>query len=155
MPYLIDGHNLIARVPGIDLGDPDDEIQLISILVGFSARSRHKITVYFDRGSFGSRDPNPKGGVSVHFVTEPVTADDAIRRHLDRLGREAKNWTVVSSDREVRIAAQHSGATPMSSDQFAGLLKTPSPDNKPDEKPDTPLSKEEVRSWEEIFRQRS
>ena len=28
MPYIIDGHNLIPNVPGLDLNKIDDEIQL-------------------------------------------------------------------------------------------------------------------------------
>jgi len=29
MPYLIDGHNLIAQMPGFSLSDPDDEARLV------------------------------------------------------------------------------------------------------------------------------
>ena len=32
MHYLIDGHNLIARVPGLSLADPDDEVKLLQLL---------------------------------------------------------------------------------------------------------------------------
>lgn len=32
MNYLIDGHNLIARTPGLSLADPDDEAKLVQLL---------------------------------------------------------------------------------------------------------------------------
>ena len=35
MPYLIDGHNLIACLPDISLDDPNDEAQLVNKLKGF------------------------------------------------------------------------------------------------------------------------
>jgi predicted RNA-binding protein with PIN domain len=50
MQYLIDGHNLIPKVPGLSLSDPDDEEQLINKLSGWARISRQKIIVFFDRG---------------------------------------------------------------------------------------------------------
>ena len=38
MPFLIDGHNLIGRMPGISLDDPDDEARLVAQLRAFCAR---------------------------------------------------------------------------------------------------------------------
>ena len=30
--YVVDGHNLVPKVPGMSLSDPDDETKLISLL---------------------------------------------------------------------------------------------------------------------------
>ena len=40
MHYLIDGHNLIARVPGLSLADPDDEVKLLQLLKRWAAARR-------------------------------------------------------------------------------------------------------------------
>ena len=37
MPYIIDGHNLIPKIPGIDLQDLDDEQKLIDSAAGICA----------------------------------------------------------------------------------------------------------------------
>ena len=51
MHYLIDGHNLIAKLPDISLDDPNDEIELILRLKSWaSASPKRKVTVYFDGG---------------------------------------------------------------------------------------------------------
>jgi hypothetical protein len=46
----------------------------------------------------------------VHFVRQPAIADTAILNHLHRLGSDAHNWIVVSSDAAVRSGAQKAGA---------------------------------------------
>ena len=152
MPYLIDGHNLIAHIQDISLDDPDDEARLLSKLRSFCAHTGRKVFVYFDRRAPGIQDPPTAGGVIVHFVTSPRTADDAIRAHLRRLGREARNWTVVSSDREVQLAAKQAGARTQTSADFASSLTSSDQVVEKSEKPAPPYSREELASWERLFR---
>lgn len=151
MPYLIDGHNLIAQMSTIRLDDPDDEAQLCAALRLFCSRTRGQATVYFDKGRRGAQDPARAGGLSVRFATPPQTADEAIRAHLGRLRGEARNWTVVSSDAEVRRAAEHAGARTLSSREFArqveGAWQAPG-----SEKPEATPSAGEVAYWERQFR---
>lgn len=153
MPYLIDGHNLIGKMDGIELSDPDDEQRLVEQLQQFCRRRRRRATVYFDRADPLSRDPAPSAGVTVRFVRSPRTADAAIRDHLDALGGAAKNWTVVSSDREVLRAAARCGAQRVPSSQFARQLRSSESPSAPPEKPPAP-SADEVRSWIRIFNER-
>ena len=153
VPYLIDGHNLIAQVPGIRLDDPDDEARLISLLRAFCARTGRGVTVYFDHRAPGSANPPSMGGLSVHFITPPRTADEAIQSHLLRLREEARNWTVVSSDRAVQLAAQLSGARSLSSYTFTRQLLGGEILPEETEKPDAPSSEEEIAWWESLFRQ--
>jgi hypothetical protein len=89
--------------------------------------------------------------VTVHFVAHPSTADDAIRRHLDRLRGEARNWTVVSSDNEVRLSAEHAGARWLSAQVFARLLGAGRRAESDDEKPEAPADPKEVAKWESLF----
>ena len=123
MPYLIDGHNLIASLDDIHLDDPDDEARLIDLLRTFCAHTGKELTVYFDQRAPGATNPPTMGGLRARFITPPRTADEAILAHLRRLGREAHNWTVVSSDNLIRSAAIQAGARSLNSHAFAPLLE--------------------------------
>jgi len=151
MPYLIDGHNLIAQTPGLHLSDPDDEMRLVSSLLPFCQRRRARVTVYFDRGRPGSEASLSSGSLKVHFVTPPGTADQAICAHLARLRGEARNWVVVSSDREVQAAARAAGARVVSSREFARELQA-APARQA-EKPETSPTAD-VAYWERRFGQK-
>ena len=154
MPYLIDGHNLIASLPDIQLDDPDDEVRLIERLSKFCARVGKEATVYFDRSALGLQDPIRLGSVTARFVIEPQTADQAIASHLRHLGGEAGNWSVVSSDHAVQRAAKHAGARVLNSKEFSYLLNpTPFKSERP-EKPSAPDSEEEIAAWEQLFRKK-
>ncbi len=151
MPFLIDGHNLIARTPGLSLDDPDDEARLLSLLRRFCSRRRTSATVYFDAGQPGRPPQATAAGVTARFVRRPDTADAAIGRRLAELGRTAPNWTVVSSDREVLAAARSARARTMASEAFAALLAGPLEQGETAEKPSTPDGEIEIRRWEQIF----
>jgi predicted RNA-binding protein with PIN domain len=152
MPYLIDGHNLIPSVPGLRLSDPDDEVALVCLLQAFCIRERTRVTVYFDRGLLGPVPAQDLGGVTVRFVRSPRTADEAIAAHLNSLKGEARNWSVVSSDGEVRRSARRAGARALTSPAFARRL-LPARRPPPEEKPEAPPDEEEVAEWERRFRQ--
>src|SRR3990172_8337759 len=115
MPYLIEGNNLIGRMPGISLADPDDEAQLLARMRTFCTRERTTATVYFDGAIIATMKEPAQAGGTPRFVAPPQTADMAIRRHLERLGRQAPNWTVVTSDAAVAEAARRSRARAESS----------------------------------------
>jgi hypothetical protein len=57
MPYLIDGHNLIPKIPGMNLGDVDDETQLIEMLQEFCRRRRKQVKCISTMRLRGSRVP--------------------------------------------------------------------------------------------------
>jgi predicted RNA-binding protein with PIN domain len=151
VPYLIDGHNLIATMPGISLSDVDDEQALIQVLARYASETRRSITVYFDRGSLLHPRETTYAGVKTHFVRPPRTADDALRAHIKRLGREAPNWTVVSSDGEVRQAAQQAGARVLDSQNFAARLSNPTESPSSAEKPEPSMRPEDIEAWEQLF----
>jgi hypothetical protein len=153
MPYLVDGHNLIPFIPGLRLSDPEDEAELIALLRAFCLRERTRLTVYFDRGLLGAGSLPGGAGVTVRFIRPPRTADDAIAAHLERRGGEARNWTVVSSDREVQRSARSAGARRVGSAAFARRL-LPGPVQMDPEKPEAAGDTEDVRYWERRFRDR-
>ena len=151
MPYLIDGHNLIPKV-GLRLDSLDDEMELVAILREFARLKRQQVEVYFDGAPIGQAGTRSLGTVRAHFVKLGQTADDAIRARLNKMGREAKNWTVVSSDREVQRAAHVTQAQFLSSEEFVKILRTASNSAPKAGTEDKKLSSAEVVEWLKLFR---
>ncbi len=149
MPYLIDGHNLIPKL-GLRLDSPDDELELVAILQEFARLSRHAVEVYFDGAPAGQSGLRKFGLVSAHFVPLGRTADSAIKTRLHKMGRTARNWTVVSSDHEVQNAAHAVGANIVPSDKFSGLLKKAHLPSTPSKREGN-LSPEELEEWLKLF----
>jgi predicted RNA-binding protein with PIN domain len=152
MPYLIDGHNLIPKL-GLRLDSMDDEMELIAILQEFCRLERRQVEVFFDGAPTPHAGTRKLGAVTAHFVRLGATADNAIRNRLKNLGKSAKNWTVVSSDRQVQAEARAALAEVISSDSFAGVLKqsrnsAPKPNN------EQKLSQKEVDDWLKLFEER-
>ena len=152
MPYLIDGHNLIPHVPGLRLQDPEDERALIEMLGAFCRRVNRRVEVFFDNASPGEGRRQKFGRVTAQFVQQSSTADAAIRARLRKLGREASNWTVVSSDQEIRAAARSAQAKTESAAEFAGRLMGAEKEGDPSTS-DAGLSDSEVNAWLRIFNQ--
>jgi predicted RNA-binding protein with PIN domain len=150
MPYLIDGHNLIPKL-GLRLDSVDDEMELIAILQEFCRLERKQVEVYFDGAPTPQAGTRKLGAVTAHFVRLGATADNAIRGRLKKLGRAAKNWTVVSSDRQVQAEARAVQSEVISSDSFAKLLKQ-ARDSAPKSAEDRKLSQKEVDDWLKLFK---
>ncbi|MEW5827343.1 MAG: NYN domain-containing protein [Chloroflexota bacterium] len=151
MPYLIDGHNLIPKT-GLSLRSLDDEPALIKRLQEFSRLTRQTVEVYFDGAPPGQDGVRKHGTVTAHFVRQGTTADEAIRQRLVRLGRSARNWTVVSSDRQVQAEARSARAAVISSDEFAGMMAGSQATGPAPGKGEKRLSPDEVAEWMELFR---
>jgi predicted RNA-binding protein with PIN domain len=152
MPYLIDGHNLIPKL-GLRLDSVDDEMELIAIIQEFSRLERRQVEVFFDGAPTNQAGTRKYGTVTAHFVRQGDTADNAIRRRLKKLGRSARNWTVVSSDRQVQAEARAMHAEVVSSDSFAGMLKH-ARDSAPKPHQERKLSPQEVDDWLKLFEER-
>jgi predicted RNA-binding protein with PIN domain len=135
------------------LDSPDDEMQLISILQEFCRLERREVEVYFDGAPAGHAGTRSLGAVKAHFVRLGDSADNAIRTQLKQLGKAARNWTVVSSDRQVQAEARAARAVVISSDKFAGMLHrasgTPAKTT-----PERELSLQEVEEWLKLFNER-
>ena len=149
MPFLIDGHNLIAALPDIDLDDPDDEAKLVLKLRAWAGHERRKATIVFDGGVTGGLSRSLSGGgLEVVFAArEHTIADRIIMERLRRL-RDAPNWTVVSSDHEVLDAARRAGARVLTSQEFAARFAPAPP--APHEKPER-AAPAEVTEWLRVF----
>jgi predicted RNA-binding protein with PIN domain len=151
MPYLIDGHNLIPKIPGMSLSDLDDEMHLAQRLQVVYRQLRKPVEVYFDKAPAGRQGSRRYGMVRLHFVRQSLTADEAIRMRLHKLGREAPNWTVVSSDHQVQADAHAAHAHTISSEEFAALLLDLENRPQPSEAENPALTPQEVEEWLEEF----
>ena len=153
MPYLIDGHNLIPKIPGMGLGAVDDETQLIEMLQEFCRRRRKKAEVYFDNAPAGQPRARNYGLVIARFARAGVSADELIQAHLQRLGRGARNWTVVSSDHQVQASAHAVRAQSLSSEAFAREMLTSlrEPPSEPEAEGGAEISPDELDDWLALF----
>lgn len=152
MPLIIDGHNLIAKLPKLDLAEADDERQLIELLQEYCRLKRKQAEVYFDRGAAGQPRARLFGNVACYFARQGNTADQAIRARLRRLSGAARNWDVVSSDREVQAAARAARARVISSEDFAEQLMN-ALQNTAGEQPTESqgFSQQEMNEWLRLF----
>lgn len=156
MQYLIDGHNLIARMPGLSLADPHDEVKLIQLLKRWCAADRRrKVTVVFDAGLPGGEARHLSGGgVRVVFAPGNRTADSVIIKRIEQI-RDPAEHTVVSSDGAILTSAQRRRVTGVRSEQFAAILSADLAERRagaPADRSDAPaLSQAEVDEWLALF----
>jgi predicted RNA-binding protein with PIN domain len=153
MTYIIDGHNLIPKIPGLSLREIDDEIRLIQLLQDFCRVQRKKVEVYFDNAPAGQAATHRFGQVTAHFVRQGKTADSAIRQRLTRLGKDAGNWTVVSSDGAVQSTGRAARAKVISSESFVVLMQKSLEGAAAslEEQRDAKINPEEVDEWIKLF----
>ncbi len=150
MPYLIDGHNLIPKV-GLRLDSPDDEMELAAMLQDFARIKRQQVEVYFDGAPAGQAGTRSLGGIRAHFIRLGQTADSAIRARLKRMEKEAKNWIIVSSDREVQSSARAVRAQVLSSEEFARTLREVRETSIKSNTGEKKMSSAEVEEWLKLF----
>ena len=154
MPYIIDGHNLIPKIRGMSLRAIDDEEQLIGLLQAFQRVTRTRVEVFFDKAPALQARTKNYGNVTAHFVRQGLPADEAIIHRLSRLGKEARNWSVVSSDRHVQTEANALQAKVISSDDFSvqldeALRQAPGPAAS-----EGKLGESEIEEWLKLFKSR-
>ncbi|MBI9048883.1 MAG: NYN domain-containing protein [Anaerolineaceae bacterium] len=152
MSYLIDGHNLIPKIRGMNLRQINDEEILIEKLQTFCRTRQKNVIVYFDGAPAGYQGRQKYGRLTAVFVRQGQTADDAIKTRLRQLGKAAKNWQVVSSDRQIIAEARTLGAKVISSATFAGHLEE-SAYSSSNQSPikEEKLSADEVDEWMQLF----
>ncbi len=153
MPYLVDGNNLIGLTAGLSLRDARSRQLLVQRLCAYQRRKGGKYTVYFD----GEPETGPLRqdldlkDVSVRFSGRGVSADDLIQRALSRAAHP-REYTVVSSDRELAQACKHLGARHISCADFNREIRKL--EVKPRERWESPPTAAEVEEWLRIFRQK-
>ena len=115
MRIIIDGYNLIRRVPElreIDRADLEEAREsLLRELSAYRSGKGHRITVVFDgAGSVhlgGSREK--VAGITVVYSAQGRSADQA----MGEMFRNGQADVAVSADREVAETARRAGVTPV------------------------------------------
>ena len=155
MHYLIDGHNLIAKMPDISLEDPDDEVQLVLLLRSWaSQRKKRLVTVIFDGGLPGGKDVRlSTPSVRVVFAQEGRTADALLIARIYK-AQNAGEFTAVSSDNQIVVAANKKRMPVIKSEKFMRKLGRQAEDKRvvtavPDDNPH--VSNKEVAEWLDLF----
>lgn len=160
MPYLIDGHNLIAQLPDIDIADPHDEAKLVLKLRSFVARTQKKIIIVFDSGiPAGLSNALSTYSIKVRFASPSSNADAELMVQIKQI-TDPQNWTLVSSDQEVIQKAKMAGMQHTTAHAFVNQLKDigkPNPSKKSSraktstQKQNPHLSKAELDEWLALF----
>jgi uncharacterized protein len=154
LAYLVDGHNLIPKIEGLSLTVIDDEERLIELLQVFCRVRRQKLEVFFDNAPAGHILNQSYGMVMVHFVRQGIPADDAIIARLHHLGKSARNWSVVSSDRRIQTEARACQAQVVTSEEFASQITNAIQQAPPGLVNEKKLSDAEVEEWLKLFKSR-
>lgn len=151
MAILIDGHNLIGKLPGLRLDDPHDEEKLLLRLRAYRARTGKRLVVYFDPGdAYQSQGRRSSGGITVRQAGSGQRADDLMIRDLRR-HRNPRELTVVTSDRAIQEVAHHYKARVVDAATFAGELGRPP--EKDDSSDGSLLPEGDIQEWLAIFGQ--
>lgn len=151
MPYLIDGHNLIPKL-GLRLDEPNDEEELIRLLQDFARVKRQQVEAYFDGAPAGQAGTRKFGSIRAHFVRQGQTADSAIRKRLESMGKSAKNWVVVSSDHEVQNSAKIHQAQFIRAEEFVKQMRAAFASmNTASNSGEPKISSKEVDEWMKLF----
>lgn len=122
--YLLDGYNIIHKVPEFLEGKLQDQRNhLIRFLETRRPHgsSRNQVTVVFDGQPDVWHDGEHTGVVRVIF-TSNESADEKIKRMVRRAGNP-KNMIVVTDDREIQYAIGAAGATSITVDAFMSFKK--------------------------------
>ncbi len=151
MPYLVDGHNLLAQIPGLSLRSPEDRQRLLQALAGFSRARRCRVTVVFDGDPLpGWREELHLGGVRVVHSGTGRTADTALL-DLIRSSRTPADLILVTSDRSLQDRGRHLGAKGMRGHVFRKMMAGGSGrGTHPAEKPER-SDPEEIAYFMELF----
>ena len=150
--FIIDGHNLIPKVYGIHLSDPEDESRLVEMLNEYCRLSRTRVEVFFDGAPAPSKPMKKSGLVHVHFIRLGLTADDAIIKYVQDHHRPENPLIVVSSDHRIQNVVRVLKAESMSSESFnvemQRVFSSPEVARKQKEKK---LTESEIQQWLEEF----
>jgi predicted RNA-binding protein with PIN domain len=155
MPLLIDGHNLIAQMPGMRLSDADDEAQLVLLLRRYVALRRGRtIVVVFDRGVYGHPQRLDGYGVTCCFARSPQDADAHLIRRIRAISRP-REWTVVTADRQIAQVATAHGIRVVDSRTFAQALlrgaSLPRRQQRADAEKPEQAERSEIDEWLRLF----
>jgi predicted RNA-binding protein with PIN domain len=160
----VDGYNCILRTPRLKPGPNrtlrESREMLVNLLSWMMGANNVRFIVVFDGAEAGRDEPDAR--VQVMYSRPPETADDVIRRLVEKRVGGDEDIVVVTADIEVARHARAMGADVSLADLFLasalgdiGRATGEKPGAEPAEEDKPPaLSKKEVEEWAEIFARR-
>ncbi|MFQ5849472.1 MAG: NYN domain-containing protein [Candidatus Binatia bacterium] len=129
---IIDGYNLLGSERGLRGDLEGKRRQLIEQLQQYRERKGYQITVVFDGWRSGRMHEvqEQSGAITVIFSQQGEKADSVIQKLAREMG---SGCVVVTSDRELRRAAEASAAVAIYSGEFSTKLKNLDRENNHDE----------------------
>ena len=150
---IIDGHNLIPKLPGLHLKDMDDEVRLIERIQEYCRLSRKQAELFFDGAPLPQANMRKHGLVHVQFIKAGFAADNAIIQYVRDHAKAVDSLLVVSSDHRIQNAVRAVNCEVISSESFAKMMNdTFASDTVVQQKRNKPLSDTEVEEWLEFFK---
>jgi predicted RNA-binding protein with PIN domain len=156
MHYLIDGHNLIAYHPDIELADPNDEVKLVLELRSWAAAGKkRRISLYFDGGLPGGRQADLSGGgLEVRFAPAGQPADHFLIRRIKKT-RNPREYTLITNDRQIIQVARQRQMPVITAEDFARRLAEEREKRQAAVQPaggeDPTITAAEVDEWLDLF----
>jgi len=142
MPYLIDGNNLAHSLPG----NASDRSEVRRLALQRVRSSQGRLTLVFDGPPpEGTPRRESLGSVTVIYAS-PRSADEVILAALPEPQR-AREWIVVTNDRELAARARRSGAQTQHIAQFLTRCRA----SRPVVDEQRALTPSEIAQWEEFF----
>jgi len=146
MPIILDGNNLLHRMPRADRSRSAVRMQVLEI----TRRESMSVTVVFDGPPpAGVPAKEALGNVTVIYAGQR-TADDVIFSLLPS-GPAAKQWSVVTDDRGLAIRVKDRGAKVRRLAEWQGRPRQKTPARP---RVESKLSSREVSEWESFFADR-
>lgn len=145
MPILVDGNNLLHQLPRSERSREAVRREVLERTRG----QRQQVTVVFDGPPPPTAlDVESLGAVTIRYAGSRA-ADDVIIATLPQ-GPPARQWVVVTDDRELQRRAREAGAEvrPLASFRVAGRSRST---EAAVVRPERPLSGREVAEWERAF----
>lgn len=142
MPILLDGNNLLHRLPASDRS----RSSVRRLVLEATRHEKMSVVVVFDGPPpAGAPDHEPLGRVVVVY-SGSVTADEVIIGRIPA-GQAARQWSVVTDDRGLAARARRLGATSRTVREWMARPR-PAP---PRPRTEPRLSSREVAEWEKFF----
>jgi hypothetical protein len=142
MPILLDGNNLLHRLPKADR----TRVEIRRLVLDAARHEKSKLIVVFDGPPPAEgRAEESLGRVTVLY-SAPKSADEVIISRLPRTAA-ARNWVVITDDRELARRVRECGAEVRRLREWQSKRPRP-PRRQPAE---SKLSSHEVEDWQRYF----
>jgi len=154
---IVDGYNFILRTKSLSVKD-ENALQaareaLVARLEAYRSNKGIKVTVVFDGQDVKVfNQPINPGGIQIIYSKPPQKADALIKNMIER-ERQARNVTLVTSDRALADYGRACGCKIRSVEEFSRRLTRPDQESEYRAKYDKPLSAREVDEWLRLFEQ--